>query len=147
MSLFCIMISGHVFMYLLVRFLVESFFSKFQVFLTNRIPLTTFCYGRTVAYFYLKIPEGFSRVIFHNSPGWLLLKLLQQIRPCSKSVTKKRVELFKLMLIRCLYRYLGTYFWSLRRSLPLAELQAFPLKSTGGFCGFTAGLRIYFNTV
>ena len=43
MSLFCIMVSGHAFMYLTrrVRSLLESFFVKFQVFPTIRILLTT----------------------------------------------------------------------------------------------------------
>ena len=50
---------------------------------------------RTVPYYYLKIPEGFSKVIFHKFLGWLLLKVFQQIRQCSKSATKERVELFQ----------------------------------------------------
>ena len=134
------MISGHTFMYLTrsLRSLMKSLFLKFRAFTTNRILLTTVLLWRAVPYFYLKIPEGFSKVIFH--PGWLLLKVLQQIRPCSKSERKKTVELFQLMLIGCLYKYLRTYFWRIWRSLLLVKLHAFPLNSTG--CRF---LRVYFR--
>ena len=92
--------------------------------------LETECYERTVPYFSLKIPEDFSRVIFRNSLEWLFLKVLQQIRPCSKSAIKKIKELFQFMLIGCLYNYFGTYFGSLWRSLLLVKLQTFPLSST-----------------
>ena len=92
--------------------------------------LQTECYERTVPYFYLKIPEGFSRVIFRNSLEWLFLKVIQQTRPCSKSAIKKKEELFQFMLIGCLYNYFGTYFGSLWRSLLLVKLQTFPLSST-----------------
>ena len=98
-----------------------------------------FCYEIAGPYyFYFKIPECFSRVIFRNSLWWLLLEVFQQIRPCSKSATKKRIELFQLMLIRCLYKYLRTYFWSLWRSLFLVKLQAFLLNSSG-----SRFLRVY----
>ena len=78
-----------------------------------------------------KIPKVLVELFFHKSPGWFLLKVLQQIRPCSKSATEKRVERFQLMLIGCLYNYLETYFWSMWRSILLVKLQAFPLNSTG----------------
>ena len=51
--------------------------------------------------------------------------MLQQIEPCSKSVTKKTVKRFQLMLIGCLY------FWSLWRSLLLVKCQAFSVNTTG----------------
>ena len=121
------MISGHAFMYLTrrVRSMMESFFVKSQVFPTNRILLTT------VHILTWKIPTVLVELFFHKSLGWLLLKVLQQIRPCSKSATKKGVELFQLMIIGCLYKYLVTYFWSLWRGQLLVKLQASPLNSTG----------------
>ena len=63
-----------------------------------------FCYEGTVPCFYLNISKIFCRIIFQNSSGWLLLKVLQQIKPCSKPEQKKTVKLFWLMLIGYTYK-------------------------------------------
>ena len=70
-----------------------------------------------------KVLLEFSRVNFHKSPRWLLLKVLQQIRPCSKSATKNRVKLYQLLLIGCLYKYLGTTEYAFSKTSCLSSIQ------------------------
>ena len=136
------MISGHAFMYLTRRVRYDgvflrkvSGFSYKQNTVDNCSAIKELCHILS-----WKIPMVISELFFHKSPGWLLLKVLQPIRPCSKSVTKKRVERFQVMFIGCLYKYLAKYFWSLWGSLLLVKLQAFPLNSTG-----SRFLRVYYR--
>ena len=66
-----IMISGHAFTCWTrrVRSLMAPFFVKIQVFRTEYC-WQLFFYERTLPYFYLKNPEGFSRVIFVGGCFW-----------------------------------------------------------------------------
>ena len=111
-----------------VRSLMDSFFVKFHLF--------SYCWRNTVdicwkncAIFLLEIPKDF-RSYFSKFTCVAASKRALAKRPCSKSKTKKTVELFQLMLIGSLYNYLRTNFRSLWRSLLLVKLQTFPVNST-----------------
>ena len=108
--------------------MMKSFFVKLQVFPTKRILLTPVLLRKNYHILTWNTPTVLVELFFHKSLGWFLPKVLQQIKPCSKSATKKRIELFQLMLIGSLYKYLKTYIWSLWWSLLLVKLQAFYLN-------------------
>ena len=84
-------VTGHVFTCLTRKIFDGVFLRKVSGFSYKQNTVDNyFAMKQLYHIFTWKNPHVLLELFFHKSPGWLLLKVLQQIRPCSNLVTKRK---------------------------------------------------------